>query len=135
LKSWYPDWGKPKREDHENMSKPIYLDYNGTTPHAPEVIQAMLPFLESEFGNPSSISFLGLEADRLLAKISPKVAVSAGAACHADQVEISHVLRAMRVPEQWARGTLRFSTGRYTTADEIDLAVEVVVETVRRLRG
>nr|MCU0584936.1 cysteine desulfurase [Desulfobacterales bacterium] len=36
------------------MSRPIYLDYNGTTPHAPEVIAAMRPFLEEEFGNPSS---------------------------------------------------------------------------------
>ncbi len=36
------------------MTKPIYLDYNGTTPHAPEVIAAMRPFLETEFGNPSS---------------------------------------------------------------------------------
>ena len=34
--------------------KPIYLDYNGTTPHDPEVIAAMRPFLEEEFGNPSS---------------------------------------------------------------------------------
>jgi cysteine desulfurase len=36
------------------MTKPIYLDYNGTTPHDPEVISAMRPYLEEEFGNPSS---------------------------------------------------------------------------------
>jgi cysteine desulfurase len=41
------------------MVKPIYLDYNGTTPHAPEVIEAMRPFLESEFGNPSSSHWYG----------------------------------------------------------------------------
>ena len=35
------------------MPRPIYLDYNGTTPHDPEVIKAMRPFLETEFGNPS----------------------------------------------------------------------------------
>ena len=34
--------------------QPIYLDYNGTTPHDPEVIAAMRPFLEEHFGNPSS---------------------------------------------------------------------------------
>lgn len=33
------------------MPRPIYLDYNGTTPHDPAVIAAMRPFLESEFGN------------------------------------------------------------------------------------
>ena len=32
------------------MVQPIYLDYNGTTPHDPEVIEAMRPFLETEFG-------------------------------------------------------------------------------------
>ena len=36
------------------MNKPVYLDYNGTTPHDPEVIEAMRPYLETEFGNPSS---------------------------------------------------------------------------------
>jgi cysteine desulfurase len=41
------------------MQKPIYLDYNATTPHAPEVIEAMRPFLEDEFGNPSSSHLYG----------------------------------------------------------------------------
>ena len=36
------------------MSNPIYLDYNATTPIAPEAIKVMLPYLEREFGNPSS---------------------------------------------------------------------------------
>ncbi len=41
------------------MNLPIYLDYNGTTPHAPEVVDAMRPFLETEFGNPSSSHWYG----------------------------------------------------------------------------
>ena len=36
------------------MSLPIYLDYNATTPVAPEVVDAILPFLRTDFGNPSS---------------------------------------------------------------------------------
>ncbi len=36
------------------MSDPVYLDYNATTPVAPEVVDAMLPFLREQFGNPSS---------------------------------------------------------------------------------
>lgn len=43
------------------MTLPIYLDYNGTTPHAREVIDAMLPFLETEFGNPSSNHWYGIK--------------------------------------------------------------------------
>jgi cysteine desulfurase len=85
--------------------------------------------------NTCSVSFLGLEANRILEEIGLDVAASAGAACHADHVEISHVLRAMQVPEQWAMGTLRFTTGRYTTKDEIDRALEVIVAGVKRLRG
>ena len=43
------------------MIKPIYLDYNATTPHDPEVIKAMRPFLETEFGNPSSSHWYGIK--------------------------------------------------------------------------
>lgn len=41
------------------MEKPIYLDYNGTTPHDCEVISAMKPYLEEHFGNPSSSHLYG----------------------------------------------------------------------------
>jgi cysteine desulfurase len=90
---------------------------------------------ELRLPNTCSVSFLGLEANRILEEIGLDVAASAGAACHADHVEISHVLRAMQVPEQWAKGTLRFTTGWYTTVDEIDRALEVIVAGVKRLRG
>ena len=63
-----------------------------------------------------------------------EVAASAGAACHADSVEISHVLKAMGVPEEWAKGTLRLTTGRMTTASEIDRAATVIIEAARRPR-
>ena len=43
------------------MSRPIYLDYNGTTPLDTEVIDAMRPFIEAEFGNPSSSHYFGLK--------------------------------------------------------------------------
>ena len=90
---------------------------------------------EKRLPNTCSVSFLGLEANRILEEIGLEVAASAGAACHADTVEISHVLKAMQIPEPWAKGTLRFTTGRYTTADEIDRALEVVVDAVKRLRA
>ncbi|TKB09288.1 cysteine desulfurase family protein [Desulforhopalus sp. IMCC35007] len=84
--------------------------------------------------NTCSVSFFDLEANRLLEEIGLDVAASAGAACHADHVEVSHVLKAMQVPEQWAKGTLRFTTGRYTTVAEIDRALESIVAAVKRLR-
>ena len=85
--------------------------------------------------NTLSLAFKNLEANRLLEEIGLEVAASAGAACHADTVELSHVLQAMRVPVDWAKGTLRFSTGRMTQPEEIDRAAEVVVQAAKRLRS
>ena len=56
------------------MTRPIYLDYNGTTPHAPEVIDAMLPFLQSEFGNPSSTHAYGLRPKNAINESRAQVA-------------------------------------------------------------
>ncbi len=84
--------------------------------------------------NTLSVSFKGLEANRILEEIGLEVAASAGAACHADTVALSHVLEAMALPLEWAKGTLRFSLGRMTTAAEIDRAAAVVIAAVVKLR-
>ena len=76
--------------------------------------------------NTLSVSLLGIQANVFLLKIQNEIAASAGAACHADQVNISHVLQAMNVPSEWAMGTLRFSVGRETTVAEIDLAIKTI---------
>ncbi|MEW6674307.1 MAG: cysteine desulfurase family protein [Thermodesulfobacteriota bacterium] len=83
--------------------------------------------------NTLSVSFKNLEANRILEEIGLQVAVSAGAACHSGKVEVSHVLQAMNVPAEWARGTIRFSTGRMTTPAEIRRAVGIIVNGIRRL--
>ena len=79
--------------------------------------------------NTCSIGLRGLEADRILATL-PTVAASAGAACHSDRVELSHVLEAMRVPTEYAMGTLRLTVGRYTTEEEIDRALAEIAGVV-----
>jgi cysteine desulfurase len=84
--------------------------------------------------NTLSISFEGLEANRILEKIGLTVAASAGAACHSDRIEVSQVLKAIGIPLEWAKGTLRFSVGRMTTEKEIDTAIDVIVGAVRQLR-
>jgi cysteine desulfurase len=86
---------------------------------------------EKRLPNTLSISFKDMRANELLEKISSDVAASAGAACHADQVRVSSVLEAMRLPIEWAKGTLRFSVGRMTTAKEIDRAVKAIVQAIR----
>ncbi len=88
--------------------------------------------LDHRLPNTLSISFKGREANRILEDIGLEVAASAGAACHSDSVQISHVLLAMNVPLEWAKGTLRFSVGRMTTEAEIDKTIRVVAETLQR---
>lgn len=84
---------------------------------------------ETRLPNTSSVGFKGLEADNLLSRLD-NVAASAGAACHSDRVEVSSVLEAMQVPLEYAMGTLRFSVGRFTTAEEIDRALDEITQAV-----
>ena len=91
--------------------------------------------LNKRLPNTLSLSFKGLEANRILEKIGHEVAASAGAACHSDSVSVSHVLKAMEIPIEWAKGCVRFSVGRMTTKDEIDLTIEVVTTAINDMRG
>ncbi len=86
--------------------------------------------LDARLPNTASVSFPGLEASTLLAGLEG-VAASAGAACHADGVSVSAVLAAMKVPLDVAKGTLRLSVGRFSTEDEIDRAVELIVQALQ----
>ncbi len=83
--------------------------------------------------NTSSISFKDMEANTIVSALNETVAVSAGAACHSDQVEVSPVLEAMKVPIDYAMGTVRFSVGRFTTREEIDRALSRIEEVVANL--
>lgn len=80
--------------------------------------------------NTLNVSFRNMEASSLLLAMD-KVAASAGAACHADEVTVSAVLEAMRLPVDWAMGTIRFSTGRWSTRDEIEKAS---IEIIKKLK-
>jgi len=62
------------------MSEPtVYLDHNATTPVRPEVIEAMLPYLRGEFGNPNSVHRLGQRARKAVEAAREKVAALLGA--------------------------------------------------------
>ena len=58
---------------------PIYLDYNATTPVDPQVLEAMLPYLRGEFGNPSSAYALGRRAHEAVERARAEVAQLIGA--------------------------------------------------------
>ncbi len=85
--------------------------------------------------NTLSIAFPGADAARMLFFMKG-VAASAGAACHADQEEVSGVLAAMKLPIHLSRGTIRFSVGRYSTIAEMEAAAGMVSEAYRKcVRG
>ena len=63
------------------------------------------------------------------------VAVSSGAACSAAEGGPSHVLTALGLDEALARASLRFGLGRFTTAEEVEFAIDYVATVVERLRG
>lgn len=66
------------------MSKPIYLDYNATTPIDPRVADAMRPFIENYFGNPSCAHQYGQETKEAVARARSQAASLFG--CQADEI-------------------------------------------------
>jgi cysteine desulfurase len=77
--------------------------------------------------NTSNISFVGFEGSEILSKLDAAgICVSTGSACNADSEKVSAVLTAMKTPHQIARGSVRFSLGRYNTQAEIDQTIEVL---------
>ena len=81
------------------------------------------------------LSFAGVEAETVLYYLSLQgIFASAGSACTANEIEVSHVLKAMNVPEKLARGSIRFSLGKYTGKRDIDKVIAVLVQVVNSLR-
>ncbi|OGH00229.1 MAG: IscS subfamily cysteine desulfurase [Candidatus Lambdaproteobacteria bacterium RIFOXYD1_FULL_56_27] len=80
-----------------------------------------------------NLSFAYVEGESLMMGME-NIAVSSGSACTSASLEPSYVLRALGVSEDLAHCSIRFSLGRFTTEEEIDLAIQKTVETVRRLR-
>ena len=88
---------------------------------------------ENRLSNTLFVSFPNIEANLILDSISDKIACSAGAACHSDEVKLSHVLESMKVPTNIAMGTIRISTGLGTTSEEAKDAAYYIVEIVNKL--
>lgn len=78
----------------------------------------------------------GVDGQSLLATLSGSgLAVSSGSACSSESPRPSHVLLALGLDEDQARASLRFGLSRFTTAEEIDAAADLIATGVQRLRG
>ena len=85
--------------------------------------------------NTANIHFDYIDGEALVIALDLKgLAVSTGAACSSGAIEASHVLLAMGLRPDQARASIRFSLGKQTTTEDIDVALALVPETVARLR-
>src|SRR6185503_5795354 len=90
--------------------------------------------LERRIPGNLNISFAHVEGESLMMGIKG-LSVSSGSACTSASLEPSYVLRALGVEEELAHTSLRIGLGRFTTEQDVDYAVEHIVESVQRLRA
>ncbi len=83
--------------------------------------------------NTANIRFEGADAEAVVANMDP-VAASTGSACSSGAIEPSEVLLAMGIPRDAASESVRFSVGRFTMREDIDVAVESAVAAVEFVR-
>ena len=82
-----------------------------------------------------NFSFVGIDATALLVLLEEEeICASAGSACNTGQTRISHVIEAIRVPEEYAAGSVRFTMGRETTKRDVDACVDALKRSVTILR-
>lgn len=86
---------------------------------------------------PGNVNFSieGIDATALLVLLEEEgICASAGSACNTGQTRISHVIEAIRVPENYAAGSVRFTMGRDTTRNDVDACVDALKRCVIILR-
>ena len=90
---------------------------------------------EHRVPNTTNISFGYIEGESILMYLNDfGICASSGSACTSGSLEPSHVLRAMKVPFQFAHGSIRFSLSDQTTQEDIDLVLKELPPIIKRLR-
>ena len=89
--------------------------------------------LEHRIAGNLNISFNYVEGESLIMALKD-IAVSSGSACTSASLEPSYVLRALGRSDELAHSSLRFTIGRYTTEEEIDYTIGLVINAVNKLR-
>jgi cysteine desulfurase len=83
-----------------------------------------------------NVSFRGADSESLLLALDLQgVAASSGSACTSGTLEPSHVLAAIGLDAETAAGTLRFSLGRWTTAEEVDYVLGILPGILQQVRS
>jgi len=83
----------------------------------------------------ANLSFRGVSGTALLVLLEEEgIFASAGSACSAGSTSLSHVIKAIGVPKEYAYGTIRFTLGRETTREDLDKTISVLKKSVKILR-
>ena len=83
-----------------------------------------------------NVSFRGIEGESLILALDIRgIAASSGSACASGSIDPSHVLTAIGLDAELAKGSLRLTLGDGNTEDDIDYILEVLPETIKRLRS
>ena len=83
----------------------------------------------------ANLSFKGISGTALLILLEEAgIYASAGSACSAGSTSLSHVIKALQVPKEYAYGTIRFTLGKDTTKQELDKTISVLKKSVKILR-
>lgn len=82
----------------------------------------------------TNISFKHVEGEGLMMTFNQDIAVSSGSACTSASLEPSYVLMALGLGDDLAHSSIRFSLGRFTTEEDVDQAIEMVVSGVNHMR-
>ncbi|MBB4802293.1 cysteine desulfurase [Flavobacterium nitrogenifigens] len=89
--------------------------------------------IENRIYNTSNICFPGVNSEQLILALG-NISVSNGASCSAVTSEPSHVLKAMGLSDEKALSSIRFSLGRFTTDEEIDVAIDRILNLLEKLK-
>ena len=125
---------KDKRAGTENvagivgMGKAIEIATNNIAGHN-EKIQKLRDYYISEIKEKIP------KGDSLLFNLDLKgICASSGSACSSGSIDPSHVLKAIKAPENFLNNSLRISIGKYNTKEEVDYLIKNLIEVVNRLR-
>ena len=129
------EWVEPERGKEQERQKQLRDDlWNRIAKTFPEAQQN--GDVTRRLSNTLNLSFVGFDSETLLMALDLEgVCASSGSACMVGSVVASHVLLAMGLPIERARSAVRFSLGKWTTADEIEAAGAAVKRIIQRLRS
>lgn len=101
------------------MKQFIYADNAATTKLNKEAFNAMIPWLTDEYGILHRLDLMG-------------ICVSTGSACDSVSTQISHVLKAIKLKDNYARGTIRISFGKENTFEEANIIAESLIRILKK---